>query len=430
MLTSLRNKLDHLRRDGFARASAVMLSGTVLAQAIPFALAPILTRLYSPSAYGYFAVFSLIAYTVSAIASLRYELAILNADDEEEAVSLFHLSGLLTVGMGGIATAVPVLLHLIRSDPAAWYSKPGSTLIGLMATLMGLFQALNYWQLRKRQFRTITVSRVARAIAVGVSNISFGLLTSSDEGLIWSSILGQAVSTGVLLGVVLNTDLLALGRFQLQRVKASARRHAQFAMYSVPADLLSTLTAQAPLWLLSLADRGYFSFTMTILGAPLTLVSGTFVDTFKEQATREYRETGTFRPTYLKLFKILVSLSVLPTIVLLGFGPGIFAVVFGQQWGVAGEFARILALMFGIRLITNPLSYSYFVVGKQREDFWLHVYIGISTMLLLWTGGRLGWSGSQTMIAYSANYFIFYAVFLGRSWQFSHYRNETHSPPN
>lgn len=426
MLTSLRNKLERLRRDSFARASAVMLSGTILAQAIPFALAPILTRLYSPSAYGYFAVFSLIAYTASALASLRYELAILNADDEDEAVSLFHLSAVLTIGMGITATAVPVLLHLIRPAPEAWYSKPGSMVIGLMATLMGLFQVLNYWQLRRRQFRTITVSRVARAIAVGASNITFGLVTKSDEGLIWSSILGQAVSTGVLMGVVLKADLMSLGRFQLQRISTSARRHARFAMYSVPADLLSTLTAQAPLWLLSVADRGFFSFTMTILGAPLTLVSGTFVDTFKEQATREYRETGTFRPTYSKLFKILVSLSVLPTIVLLAFGPNLFALVFGQQWRVAGEFARILALMFGIRLITNPLSYSYFVIGKQREDFWLHVYIGISTVLLLWAGGQLGWSGSQTMIAYSANYFVFYAVFLVRSWQFSHFKNTTH----
>jgi O-antigen/teichoic acid export membrane protein len=423
MLTSLRNRIEGLRRDGFARASALMLSGTVLSQAIPFALAPILTRLYPAAAYGHFAVFSLIAYTISALASLRYELAILNADDDDEAVSLFHLSALLTIGMGVIATATPLALRFVLADPDSWYSKPGSIAIGLMATLMGLFQALNYWQLRRRQFRTITASRVARAIAIGISNVTLGIISKSDEGLIWSSIFGQAVSTSVLLVFTLRAESNILGLVQFHRIRSAARRHARFAMYSVPADLLSTLTAQAPLWLLSIADRGYFSFTMTILGAPLTLVSGTFVDTFKEQATREYREVGTFRPTYVRLFRILVALSVGPTALLLAFGPDIFGFVFGQNWRPAGEFARVLALMFGIRLITNPLSYSYFVVGRQREDLLLHVYIGASTVLLLWAGGQLGWSGTQTMVAYSANYFVFYAVFLARSWQFSHIIN-------
>lgn len=396
-----------------------MLSGTVLSQAIPFAIAPILTRLFPAAAYGHFAVFSLIAYTVSALASLRYELAILNADDDREAVSLLHLSALLTMLVGFATVATTLLCRVLLAATDAWYSKPGSAAIGVMATLMGLFQALNYWQLRRRQFKTITFARIARAIVVGASNIAFGVAGATDEGLIWSSIFGQGILTALLLVIVLRFERGLIGRVQVADVRTSARRHARFAMYSVPADLLSTLTSQAPLWLLAAADRGYFSFTMTILGAPLSLVSGTFVDTFKEQATRDFRELGSFRKTYLRLFKILLALSVGPTLVLLFFGPALFGFFFGPQWETAGEFARILALMFGIRLITNPLSYSFFVVGKQREDFLLHVYIAVTTVVLLVAGDSLSWSGHQTMQAYAANYFLFYAFFLGRSWQFS-----------
>lgn len=396
-----------------------MFTGTVIAQGIPLVAAPILTRIYPPASYGQYALFMLVSYTLSALASLRYEMAILNAKDDEEVLSVLALA-LGAPVVVGIALASTVLcLQHFRATADAWYDGKHAHMLAPMVVLQSAFQALNYLQLRKRQFRALSIARVARAVVVASTNVSFGLLGFLSTGLIWGAFAGQLMSTGILAAIVLRQGELPFGAFRIESTFAAARRHRDFALFALPADLLSTVSAQLPLVFFSDGTRGLFSFTMTILGAPLTFVAGAIHDAFKERASRDFRENGSFAEIFTRLTRVLVLLSVAPALVLLVGGPTLFGFAFGEQWRTAGDFARILSLMFAIKLIVSPLSYSYFIVGKQREDFLLHLYIAASTALILWWGSRTGQSDQSTLIFYSINYFIFYVVFFVRSWTFS-----------
>lgn len=53
-----------------------LLSGTIIAQAIPIAISPILTRIYTPDDFGVFALFLAISSVFGSISTAKYELAI------------------------------------------------------------------------------------------------------------------------------------------------------------------------------------------------------------------------------------------------------------------------------------------------------------------------------------------------------------------
>jgi len=61
----------------FVRYSGELLLGNLIAQGILVASAPILTRLYAPEEYGVLGTYSAFVIVLSAIATLRYELAIM-----------------------------------------------------------------------------------------------------------------------------------------------------------------------------------------------------------------------------------------------------------------------------------------------------------------------------------------------------------------
>jgi len=75
----------------FSRNVLTLMTGTTIAQAIPIAISPILTRIYTPEDFGVFALFIAIVGFFSVIASARYEQAILIPKKDEDAINIFAL---------------------------------------------------------------------------------------------------------------------------------------------------------------------------------------------------------------------------------------------------------------------------------------------------------------------------------------------------
>jgi O-antigen/teichoic acid export membrane protein len=69
----------------FTRNVLTLMTGTTIAQVIPIAISPILTRLYSPEDFGEFALFIAIASIFGFIANGRYEMALMLPKKDENA---------------------------------------------------------------------------------------------------------------------------------------------------------------------------------------------------------------------------------------------------------------------------------------------------------------------------------------------------------
>ena len=75
----------------FSKNVVTLMTGTTIAQAIPIAISPILTRIYSPEDFGMFALYFSILALVGVIATARYEIAIVLPKDDEEAIKILAL---------------------------------------------------------------------------------------------------------------------------------------------------------------------------------------------------------------------------------------------------------------------------------------------------------------------------------------------------
>ncbi len=90
----------------FSKNVLTLMTGSTLSQAIPIAISPILTRLYTPEDFGLYAIFIAIITIFGTIVSGRYELAIMLPENDEHAINIFGLGILITIFMT-VMTLIP-----------------------------------------------------------------------------------------------------------------------------------------------------------------------------------------------------------------------------------------------------------------------------------------------------------------------------------
>ena len=79
-------------KSDFSRNVVTLVTGTAVAQAIPLALSPILTRLYTPDDFGILAIYMSIASLGTVVVSLKYDLAIIIPEKDEDSANITILS--------------------------------------------------------------------------------------------------------------------------------------------------------------------------------------------------------------------------------------------------------------------------------------------------------------------------------------------------
>lgn len=408
----------------FLRNVFTLATGTALAQIIPIAAAPILSRLFTPADYGLLALYSSVAGLAGIAATGMYGPAVILARNDKVAASLLVLATSITVGYSLAILALIVAFHdqlatLLRtSELSTWLY-----LVPLSILLNGLLQGLTNWSNRKQQYKRLATNRVASAITGTGVQIAAGALHMGGGGLIVGLLSALGVSSGLLGTKVLAEDKVVLRQATVPDIRQAAHEYRRFPIYVLPTEFINALTNQLPTLVLnSLANAatvGLYGMTQRVLGLPSMLIAGSVTDVFKQRAASDYLAYGNCRDIYVKTFKLLLSLAIVPFLIFFAFGPQIFSIVFGKPWAPAGEFARYLSIMFFFGFVSSPLSYMYYVVGKQRENLLLHVYMVVSTVAVLVASYNISHEPLYMILSFSLNYSLIYLFYLARSYQFS-----------
>jgi len=177
-------------KSAFSKNVLTLMTGTTIAQAIPIAVSPILTRIYTPDDFGIFALYIAIVGFISIVITARYEIAIVLPKTDEEAINILALALLKEEILQLFnAQAVGNLIFLV----------PFSLLFA------GLIQTFNYWSNRKDYFKAMSSSQIAQSLSIGASQPLFGYF-SITGGLILGNILGRAVAAFVLVDKFVKND--------------------------------------------------------------------------------------------------------------------------------------------------------------------------------------------------------------------------------
>ncbi|MDQ1259597.1 MAG: hypothetical protein QG643_1421, partial [Pseudomonadota bacterium] len=107
-------------KSAMLQATLTLLSGSVLAHALPLLLGPVLTRLYTPADFGQFALLWAVASNLAVVLCARYDFALPLEPRPHRAALLMALCARIAVVVTALAGPVGLTLWWWQGLPQAW----------------------------------------------------------------------------------------------------------------------------------------------------------------------------------------------------------------------------------------------------------------------------------------------------------------------
>lgn len=361
-----------------------------MAQALPLAASPLLTRLYSPEAFGLQTLFMGLAASLAVLATCRMDLAMVLPDGEEEVGSLAGFIVCTALATAFMAFAFVLLARVLLEQlalPASW-----ALLLPLMVCSIALYQLSLALASRRRDFGKVALANVSNQAAYVGSALLFVLAGAWTQALALAKVVGQVLGSGMLGRYGSGALMAALRAFSWQRSAAAARKYRQFLLFNTPYSLVGSVARDAPVYafsaLAAVGSAGFFGLARTVLLAPTLLASNAFSQVFYREAVA-LKGTPRLEQITLNLLRAgLVALAPLFAFCAV-WGDALFATLFGDGWREAGVFAMLMA----------PAAWMAVQTGWPERLFEVNMRQGVSF------GVQLG-SDAVTAAAFAVAYLL------------------------
>lgn len=399
MIAHVKEGLRHLLpKHAFAHGVSVLVGGTAGAQILMVLFAPLLTRLYSPEDFGLVAVYAGLLAFIIATSSFCYEFAIPLPEKDEEAAHVVALCLSIVVCTTLLSVLVVLFFGDVIADMLGVPMLAGYFWLLPIGVLLGsAYNVFNYWSVRTKSFTRIAKTKLRQALATLTIQISAFKL--GGVALLFGQVAGQSVGTLSLARSAIVTP--AFKQIQWSGMKVVANRYRRFPIYSTWSVFANTAGLQLPplmfAALFSPAAAGLYVLANRILSLPMSLVGNAISQVFFSNATEAYRN-GQIGPLVARLHTKLAHIGLPPAFVLFLLGPDLFALVFGESWRQAGEFARWMAPWLYFSFVSSPLVTLFAVSEQQKKLLVFQIILLISRVSAITFGALLGDLGLTVML--------------------------------
>ncbi|MDC0654196.1 oligosaccharide flippase family protein [Candidatus Marinimicrobia bacterium] len=391
---------------------------------IAIAASPILTRVYSPENFNTFGLYLGISTILGAVTTGRYEMAILLPKKDNDAVNILGLSILVSMIVSSLIFLFLVITKFsnksILEDTVL-----GSFifLIPLSTLILGIYSSLNYWNNRRKNYNILSSGRITHSLLVALITVMLGFTILINSGLIFGTILGQGLAVIFLISVIIMKEKSYLKKINYTKIRLLSKRYFKFPKFLIAGHLMNTSSSQLPLILFSSyfisPVGGFFLLTQRVISLPISIISSSIGDVFRQQASLDFSQNKNCIDLYLSTFRKLVFISIIPFIAFYFSAPILFETVFGESWRKSGEFAQILVPMFFLQFVTSPLSNMFIIAEKQELDLLWQLFLFMSVLLSLSLGIFVFKDEFVAVALFSFSYSISYIVNFFMTLSFS-----------
>lgn len=411
--------LDKIKKNKFFKSVILIAGGTATAQLMNALSSPIITRIYTPEEYGILTIFLTVVGILS-LGALKYEMAIPIAESNKKAIDsvitsflvLFSYFALVFITVFLLNNKIIKLLNIEDLGPYIFF-------VPITILLIGAYQIFRQWALRTGNAKAIGKTTISQSFAGNITKIFLGLLHFGPIGLILGSIIKE--SSGIY---VLSKDLRLEFRksnvhFKVADLKIVLHRYRNFPFYNLPSHILNNISTKLPHLFLGIIYGttviGLFGLASTIVRIPARLIGMSVGDVFYSEAAK-YGNTNPEKLSKLsnQVVSRLLLIGVIPTIILLIFGPKLFSIAFGTAWTEAGRYASIISIMIFANLVFTPSSRIYEVFEKQKLKLVIDISKTLIILFLFSIAYYYNWSIYSTLFAYtivfSAYHFIVFLI--------------------
>lgn len=401
-------RIDRLKGNTFLRHVLTLMTGTAVAQIIPLAARPILTRLYTPEEFGLYTLYMSIAAALVTIGALRYDLAVVIPDEDSDARGLVKLASRIALGMSLLAT---VLLTIFAGPLARAMKQPDIApylpAVGILALGMTQISSRQYWLNRRKRYKEMARNRMGQSIGTTGVQLGAGLMAAPGAwGLVLGTIAGQWFSF---------TNLWRLTRHETapqpgDSAMAMAREHRKMPLVNGPNALVDTIRLQGITILIGMffskALLGQFGQAWQLLQMPMGLINGALTQVFFQKLATTRR--GAMFPVVRNAVLRSLVVGAIPFALIWLLAPWLFPFVLGAKWRPAGEIARILVPWLYLNFVTSPISMLFLTVKRQGVMLAFSLfYMGVP-LGLIWSNhhslhhtlGLVSWSMAALLVVF------------------------------
>lgn len=372
--------ISYIRSNRFLRNVFLVASGSAGAQGLTIALSPLVTRIYGPEVFGVLGTFVAILMFLVPLATMTYPLAIVLPRSDYEAAGLLRLSVYLSFGTTTLITG----FFWAKSD---WFVEtlgiqevePYTFILPLSLLFFVWVDIAQQWLIRKNKFSLIARAALVHSFLLNIAKVMLGVWYPFTLVLIGLTTAGYIVHAFLLGFGAYHVFSKCLSCQHISLISV-AKKYAAFPLYRAPQVFINAASQSMPIILLTalfeLESAGWYTLGRMVMGMPSMLLGKSVSDVLYPDLAEASRKGKNLRKLIVKTTFGLVLVGIIPFSIVIFYGPALFAEVFGEEWRMAGEYARWLAFFFFFNFINKPSVSAVAVLGVERGLF---VYEIIST---------------------------------------------------
>lgn len=384
------------------------------AQAVVFLSLPLLSRLYSPDSFGSWALIQSAAFLIGALATGRYELAVVLPRHHGEAASVLGLGLLLAAGVAALTAAAmpwigPTFGGAIPAGLVAWA-------IPLLVLLSAANQLALAWCTRMAAFTLYGSAQLGLAILAGLLPALLAFVWPDAAGLTVGTLAANGIVNLVLWGWIarqLSNDGL-LVNLKPASMRCVATTYRAYPLYMTPYTLLGTLRDRAVYFLLGShsgsAEVGLYSIAQRLANAPNSLVASALRPVFFQYVLQA--KTPDVPRLIEQVMLWLVVLVVPPMTFFFFFPEQLLGLLFGTSWADAGTYVMIMALPTLPLLLGNWMDRYFDALGRQRLVFGMESGFSVLAVAVLAAAFWFGAEARQAVAAQAAVMAVYFALWI------------------
>lgn len=368
-----------LLKSELLKNASVLAFGTLIAQAIPILLQPILRRYILPEDFGVYSVYVSVVGILLVVSSLRYEQTIVLPKHNKDASTILSLSLIISFTFNLLLL---IALLLFKNEALEFLNlKPDKEyiviLIPLGTFLISSFYAFNFWLIRKKAFMSISGNKLTRRIVEGLSQSLFAIKGFS-KGLVFGDILGQLANIGASFYQSVRNGF-SFNRFSWSKAKYLASKYSDFPKYSLIPSVMSAASNLLPVIFINRffasEQAGYFDLSKLMLSIPLALVATSFSSVLLQRVSERYRSGLSIFKDLLPIFIVTIVIAIAEVLAIVLFGSELFALIFGETWRFSGEISKLLVWSFALNFIASSFTPIFVAMNRIKlQSLWQLIY--------------------------------------------------------
>ena len=360
----------------FLKSVSVLFSGNVIANAISFISIPILSRVYSQTDFGDYAIVTSVASIIIVCTTFGLTSAIMAPKEDFEAKKILTTTFFVQSLFIFVLCIVALLLYIVKGFQLYEYSGNYSfslLLLFLYLIASALFSMLSVLTNKQKRNRVLFWNALINSLSSLFLTIPLGLLGLGGGGFIIGATCSYMIAN---FQMIIHTKPFVKVNLR-ESSRDIIRDYRDFIIYQFPSNIIGTFSVQLPSQLFSRlfgnARLGGYAMCDRILGVPMRLIGNPISTVYFRQSSIYVKEQKNLALFTYRLISKILWFSLIPVVLAIIFAKPVLTFILGEGWSEVGDIVAILLVPYVFSFCSSCVTYCLVVLDKQKANLFLTI---------------------------------------------------------